>query len=155
MQIVNPALDPVQSFPISWPVSESESSRDKRDDGTIAKQFDLHDAQGESLQASSPVHTKPDNLAVLYASLSIRSINNNHPTGDVNHTAWVLADPNAKPMLALDRADWGNVTKQPSPIQLFKVPYFEDGGWMDLVINNMDDRGHPFHMVSEIHVSHA
>lgn len=94
---------------------------------------------------------KPAETSVLYTSMSVRSANDMKPVGSVNHTAWIVADSKASPLLALDRSQWDSVTKQPSPIWMLDVPWFPQSGndrWMELVLNNFDDRGHVFHLVS-------
>lgn len=149
MPLMNPALTPTQHFPLHWERTdkttrafESVTAREE-----IVKQFDLQDAQGEAVDAKSSVHKKPPHAALFYSTIDIRATQHNEPVGNVNRTSWILADAAAKPLLALDRTQWDGVTKQPSSRQKFHVPFFPEGEWIDIVVNNGDDKGHPFHIV--------
>lgn len=143
---MNPALTTTQHFPFRWDHTPASSLLLTRED-KIAKQFDLQDAQGETIDPKSGVHEKPSNAALFYTTIDIRAKQNNQPVGSVNHTSWILADPAAPPLLALDRTKWDGVTKQPSSRQKLHVPFFHEDEWIDVVVNNGDDKGHPFHIV--------
>jgi hypothetical protein len=76
---------------------------------------------------------------VLYTKIEILGEFNNTPRGFINQTTWQLKNHEYSPLLASDRIKWGNAF----------VPYIEYGSdrWVDIVLNNFDDKGHPFHLV--------
>jgi hypothetical protein len=148
MQLMNPALTRIQSFPLEIPATASHFGRkDSRENVEI---LDMKNVQGPSLPEGSAVGKAPAEIALLYTSLGISSFRNDEPWGEVNHTSWVWKDPKAKPLLAIDRTLWENGTQQANPLRKFSVPRYEAGPerWLELVVNNVDDKGHPFHLVS-------
>jgi hypothetical protein len=76
---------------------------------------------------------------VLYTKIEILGEYNNTPKGFINQTTWEAEYYERSPLLALDRTGWGNAF----------IPYLESGTdrWVDIVLNNFDDKGHPFHLV--------
>jgi FtsP/CotA-like multicopper oxidase with cupredoxin domain len=77
----------------------------------------------------------PDQTFLLYSTLILDSFNHNIPTGSINKTSW---KPQRTPLLALDRSQWDEH-------QL--VPWTGSSAkWIDVVVNNEDDHGHPFHL---------
>ncbi|KAG6006943.1 hypothetical protein E4U21_006562 [Claviceps maximensis] len=147
MRLMNPALTRMQEFPFRWTQSHrSSSSSSSKKIGESHKPvhaFNLQNAQGhpEALEKVSA------DTALLYTSLSINAFKNNEPWAELNHTSWMWQDPYEKPLLAMNKDAWHSGTEQANPLRIFKVPRFEAGEqrWMDLVVNNVDDRGHPFH----------
>lgn len=154
MPLINFALTRIQTFPLVWTRSNPQKQSKPR---KVDLQFDLKDAQGLELPSTSAIHNPAAETALLYTTLGLRTIVGNQPIGEVNHTSWLIANPQAKPLLALEPESWAGVTKQPSKVQKFHVPHFKASSsneerWMDLVVNNVDDKGHPFHVVSIIHL---
>jgi hypothetical protein len=149
-KLTNFALTPRQSFPVLWSGDSSEDARKddyKDDDLEPIAYFNLAEASG------SPVMdiAKPVETSVFYTKMSIRSDTGLRPIGSVNHTTWRVADPKAPPLLALDRSQWDRVINQPSHMWTLDVPWYHESGedrWMELVLNNIDDKGHVFHLVS-------
>ncbi|KAG6077275.1 hypothetical protein E4U15_004773 [Claviceps sp. LM218 group G6] len=144
MQLMNPALTRMQEFPLKWTQPDSRSTIARGDRRELVDVINLRDAQGISTALDKVATEK----ALLYTSLAINSFKNNEPWGELNHTSWMWKDPYAKPLLAINATVWQNGTEQANPFRAFKVPRFEAGEerWMDLVVNNVDDRGHPFHL---------
>ncbi|KAG6180361.1 hypothetical protein E4U10_007545 [Claviceps purpurea] len=144
MQLMNPALTRMQEFPLKWTQPDSRSSRARGDRRELVDVVNLRDAQG----ISTALDKVATDTALLYTSLAINSFKNNEPWGELNHTSWMWKDPYAKPLLAINATAWQNGTEQANPFRAFKVPRFAAGEerWMDLVVNNVDDRGHPFHL---------
>ncbi|KAG5999529.1 hypothetical protein E4U43_002016 [Claviceps pusilla] len=144
MQLMNPALTRMQEFPLNWTRSHISSGSAEVGDGwELVNVFNLENAQGHPVALDEA----PADTTVLYTSLGINAFKKNEPWGELNHTSWVWRDPYAKPLLAMDKNAWHSGTEQANPLRTFKVPRFEAGEqrWMDLVVNNVDDRGHPFH----------
>ena len=147
MQLMNPALTRMQEFPLKWTQSHSSSSSEERGERLeLVNAFNLQNAQGHLVALDKA----PADTALLYTSLGINAFKNNEPWGELNHTSWVWRNPYAKPLLSMDKDAWQSGTEQANPLRTFKVQRFEAGEqrWMDLVVNNVDDRGHPFHLVS-------
>lgn len=75
---------------------------------------------------------------VVYAKVQILTRYANEPLGFMNHTIW---RPHKLPLVSQPRSAW----------QDGLVPFIEsdpetESPWVDLVINNLDDGAHPFHM---------
>ena len=137
MGLINFALNRTQSFDIDW-----RGSHELRDDQTIDT-LDLSGVQGMPIDEKL---VEPVEQAVFYSEMKIRAADHNHPVGAINHTSWMAP---RKPLLAADRDDWDAMVTQPTSMQKFKVPQFPAGKdkWAEIVLNNFDDRGHPFHLV--------
>ncbi|KAG9231822.1 hypothetical protein BJ875DRAFT_443723 [Amylocarpus encephaloides] len=58
--------------------------------------------------------------------------------GFINQTSWEITRPRKPPLTALERLGWGDSF----------IPYIQSGEsqWVDIIPNNFDDRGHPFHL---------
>jgi FtsP/CotA-like multicopper oxidase with cupredoxin domain len=70
--------------------------------------------------------------------MSYLAINSNRPKGSINHTTWAVSE-RFTPLLALERLTW---PADPEPF----IPETDGAEWIDIVLNNFDDRGHPFHL---------
>lgn len=69
--------------------------------------------------------------------------NHNIPFGYFNHTTWkVQADP-PSPLIALPQNEWDS--------NQFAFRTGPDPEWVDLVVNNLDEGPHPFHLVGTYH----
>lgn len=69
----------------------------------------------------------------------------NHPMGTINRTSWSPQNP---PLNELPRSSWDDNQLVPL-ISLSNTSSdgdFEDGAWVDIIINNLDDGSHPFHL---------
>ncbi|KHN99837.1 Multicopper oxidase family protein [Metarhizium album ARSEF 1941] len=114
--------------------------------------LDLAHVLGQPLQEAQPgIAKQPSQRAVLYSTMKIRAANHNRPVGSINHTSWVAPDARARPLLTLEREEWETIVPQPTRVHKFQVPWFQESGadtWADVVVNNFDDKGHPFHLVS-------
>lgn len=147
MPIMNPALARIQTFPLTWPRTPSPRIN-VREQVDI---FDLATAQGSDGDSvdSSITLPEPAETALLYTTVSPNSYKEDAPWGELNHTSFVWKDAHAKPLLAMDKKTWENGTEQANPMREFGVPKFAggEGRWMELVVNNIDDKGHPFHLV--------
>lgn len=149
MKLRNYGLTPTRSFPIHWQSNENAKAVTMRQ-STITPNLALSDVQGAQTESIVGLET-PAEIAVLYSTMQIRSTSGNSPVGTVNHTSWIIVDPKRKPLISLEQKYWSEATKQPSRIQKLRVPHFRQFGkdiWVELVVNNLDDTGHPFHLVS-------
>ncbi|KAJ5921077.1 hypothetical protein N7466_009403 [Penicillium verhagenii] len=135
----NPALNPTQKFSInpdnnaydqaSYPVKTNDTD------------LDIHKIPSpEHILALLEPHA---NLTeVVYSKTQKLSINHNVPFGFFNHTSWKPQSDPPAPLNRLPSDKWDK-----NQLSLF-VPDPENMGpvWVDLVVNNLDDTGHPFHL---------
>ncbi|KAL1859074.1 hypothetical protein VTK73DRAFT_7603 [Phialemonium thermophilum] len=125
----NFALNPTQSFLLAV---EPGARRRSRQDNTTMTRFDLREAQGAVLEPPLP---EPDRAIMVYSSVQIWEHHDFRPMGFVNRTTWKAQE---SPLITVDRGSWDDQ-------QL--VPWTgPEPGWVDLVINNIDTTGHPFHL---------
>lgn len=149
MQLMNPALTRMQSFSLSW-IPSAKTEHRRQGNPPKVDIYNIQNAEGLLIPEDAPLRKTPVEVALLYTSLSINSFKNDEPWGELNHTSWMWKDPQARPLLAIDRTEWENGTEQANPLRTFRVPRYEAGEdrWLDLVVNNVDDKGHPFHLVN-------
>ncbi|WPG98304.1 multicopper oxidase [Acrodontium crateriforme] len=136
MHFPNLALKSLQHFPV---LSSIPHTSHKKRQPTNGQKLDLVTINGTELTAGV-LPTTAEETVLLYANIAYLSRLGNHPKGMINNTYW--QPPNNitdLPLLAHDRADWA---VKP---ELF-VPNVTEGNWVDLIINNVDDKGHPFHL---------
>lgn len=101
--------------------------------------FDLSQAQGSHVLAGT-FPDKAEHTFVIYTNMMLDALNHEIPAGLLNHTTWKMqSNPDAS-LLALDRKLWDK--------HQF-VPWIdsENGTWVEIIINNQDLQGHPFHLV--------
>ena len=136
----NQALRPTQQFPILIAPSQRTkrypplSELETRERTTS---IDIAHINGRDL-ARGEMPRDVGRISVLYATMSYLAINSNRPKGYINHTTWTVSE-RYTPLLALDRAKW---PLDPAPF----IPTTDGSEWVDIVLNNMDDKGHPFHL---------
>ena len=94
-------------------------------------------SSGEVL-ASVP--TTADKTFVVYTKIEKLAKNSNKPYGFFNHTSWRPQAEPPLPLVALTRSEWDR-----NQLVISSGP---DPAWVDLVVNNLDEGSHPFHMVS-------
>ncbi|KAE8355340.1 Cupredoxin [Aspergillus coremiiformis] len=85
----------------------------------------------------SPLPKKPSQTHVVYTKIQKLSINHNIPTGFFNRTSWRPQSNPPGPLTALPRDKWDE--------NQFSLAT-GDAEWVDLVVNNLDEGGHPFHL---------
>jgi hypothetical protein len=66
----------------------------------------------------------------------------NKPFGYINQTTWKPQDNPPAPLISLPRTKWDK--------NQFRITTGPDPVWIDLVINNLDEGSHPFHLVRRI-----
>jgi hypothetical protein len=104
-------------------------------------QFDLSKARG-SLVPAETFPKEAEQTFVIYTNMILDALNHEIPAGLLNHTIWKIQSDPEVPLLALDRELWDE--------NQF-VPWIQssEGKWVDIVVNNLDQQGHPFHLVSQ------
>lgn len=122
-----------------------------RTQNDVVPKFLLSETRGPQLEAMPGLET-PAEKFVLYTSMSLSSEAGNRAVGTVNHTSWIVGDSKSSPLLSIAPENWAKVIKQPTRIQQLPVISLKSSGknrWIELVVNNSDDKGHPFHLVRE------
>jgi FtsP/CotA-like multicopper oxidase with cupredoxin domain len=79
-------------------------------------------------------------MIILYARTEKLARLDNRPRGFINRTSWA---PHVIPLLALPRRQWD----EHQLVVWVPLPRTAAGAtWVDVVINNLDDGAHPFHL---------
>ncbi|KAL7936532.1 multicopper oxidase [Trichoderma chlorosporum] len=132
----NPALNPNHTFPA---LPKTVTGHD-RNQASLLK-FSSSHLDLASLTAThkpAPIVTAEEEQTILfYVSTQKLAVHGNKPLGFVNHTVW---QPQAVPLLSQNRSSWDDN-------QL--IPFIGTGSKptkVKLVINNLDDGAHPFHL---------
>ncbi len=142
----NPALTPNQSFPLLPSHLRSQQISTPPSDLTpdVLPMFDIQTATSLN-EPSIPTSPNVDQTLMIYAKTTKLAKFSNHPMGFINHTTWI---PQPQPLLTLPRSAWDShqlVPFIPIPSSASSSP--EEGStWLDIVINNLDDGSHPFHL---------
>lgn len=150
MPLKNYALTRIQSFPLDDGAPAARTLTRRADAVDVLSLADVH---GVSLSSDDAAATSPAETAVFYTTIRNRATHQNRPAGLFNHSSWIVKDAFAPPLLAVEEKEWVNLAKEPSPLQNFTVAAFEASKtgektrWLDMVVNNLDDKGHPFHLV--------
>ncbi|KAK0108741.1 hypothetical protein ONS96_002586 [Cadophora gregata f. sp. sojae] len=140
----NQALRPNQSFPafdFAPLFNEKISLENPFND------FNLATALSPSFSVTVPPTAQQTIL--LYAKTEKLSISNNHPTGYMNRTTWSPQSNPSFPLIFLPRSQWDEhqlMPRIPLPPQSSAKSESENGTWVDIIINNLDDGAHPFHL---------
>ncbi|RDW65066.1 hypothetical protein BP6252_10717 [Coleophoma cylindrospora] len=141
----NPALAPVQSFP-ALPSPESIKAALNLPSSVVASTtFNLQTAHGASSFLYPTIPYSADETLILYAKTLKLSKAANHPMGTINRTSWSPQEP---PLIEIPRSSWDDNQLVPF-ISLPENPtnrVSKDGVWVDIIINNLDDGSHPFHL---------
>ncbi|KAJ9604007.1 hypothetical protein H2200_011529 [Cladophialophora chaetospira] len=136
----NPALNPTQVFPVV--VAQNYESQLPFPE-TIHEHFNLQAASSNAthsgLSGNCPLKF------VVYTTTMKLARHHNIPMGFINHTSW---SPQAEPLIGLSRTNYDRNQLSPHiPLALKNGSSGTDsGGWVEIVINNLDDGGHPFHL---------
>ncbi|KAH7400450.1 multicopper oxidase family protein [Cadophora sp. MPI-SDFR-AT-0126] len=132
----NQALRQNQSFPVFDFVPTSNKDLPME---SSSNHFDLATAHGAPRSGTIP--PTAHQTLLLYAKTQKLSISNNHPSGFMNRTTWSPQSNPALPLISLPHAEWDENQLIPYiPLSL------ESETWVDIIINNLDDGAHPFHL---------
>lgn len=83
-------------------------------------------------------------MIVLYTKMEILARLGNVPVGFINRTTWAPQSDPYEPLINLPREIWDVHQLVPW------IPISRDESkstWVDIIVNNLDEKGHPFHMV--------
>ncbi|KAJ5138163.1 hypothetical protein N7526_004396 [Penicillium atrosanguineum] len=91
--------------------------------------------------SSLPYHA--NTTEIVYVKTQKFSINHNVPYGYFNHTSWAPQQNPPVPLNGLPREKWD---KKQLALAVGDSDPESEPIWVDLVVNNLDDTGHPFHL---------
>lgn len=139
----NPALGSqgVQRFPIDLLPPTASSIPTYISTIDVTESIDLNLVTAPS---SIRLPEKADMTFVLYTATQKLSHLHNVPHGFMNETTWSPQGNPQLPLISLAREQWDANQFVPK-IDRSKFSG-TNGPWVDLVINNLDDGGHPFHL---------
>ena len=139
---MNQALTATHKFPMQHRktrsgkgTSHSQSHPDSLDPSPT---FDLSTAVSPPFgETADPMPEFADQTILVYAHIDMLAHYDHVPMGYMNRTNW---KPQAQPLIYLPREQWDE--------NQFMPAIEANGDWVDIVVNNIDDKGHPFHLVS-------
>jgi FtsP/CotA-like multicopper oxidase with cupredoxin domain len=143
----NSALRINQSFPIFTTMITPNSSDEQTlmDWKKPSTHFDLAKATATtfppsaSMNSTTTIPREASQTILLYTKTQKLAQFSNHPMGFMNRTTW---RPQSFPLLSLPRSSWDSHQLIPFiPLSSSSRPL-----WVDLIINNLDDGAHPFHL---------
>ncbi|KAF5550714.1 hypothetical protein FMEXI_3673 [Fusarium mexicanum] len=134
----NPALNPTQSFPM---FSSSTKGSSNEPVPQSLEQDGVQALDSQNLKAATKVSDLPakaEQTILLYAKVEKLAHMDYAPVGFINHTSWT---PQSPPLMAQNRSSWDEN-------QLIPFIGISDSKpkRIDIVINNLDDGAHPFHL---------
>ncbi|KAM0490723.1 hypothetical protein ACHAP8_011268 [Fusarium lateritium] len=130
----NEALNPVQDFPIFDHGNKIPSRKDLEPNETQI--LDPRNLKAATKMVDLP--SVADQTILLYAKVEKLAHMDYEPVGFINHTSW---KPQDLPLISQNRSDWDEN-------QL--IPFIEMTSGkptrVDIIMNNLDDSAHPFHL---------
>ncbi|OAL72668.1 laccase [Trichophyton violaceum] len=133
----NPALTRVQTFPISGSAKKPSHPLSDNPIGEAGTHVDLTELTSTA-STISHIPAKADETFLVYTLLSKLSSNNYVPFAFFNHTSWRPQANPPLPLISLQRKDWDK--------NQFTIKTSSRASWVDLVVNNLDEGPHPFHI---------
>ncbi|KAJ5351712.1 hypothetical protein N7452_000686 [Penicillium brevicompactum] len=134
----NPALTPDQTFSLD-PIPNS-SSNVTTDHPPSINHLDIQEVPStHSVLERLPLTAQQTH--VVYTKIQKMARYSNKPFGYFNQTTWKPQKDPPGPLLYLPRSKWDknqlSISTGPAPV------------WVDLVINNLDEGSHPFHLIPQ------
>ncbi|KAL1962155.1 hypothetical protein VTN77DRAFT_559 [Rasamsonia byssochlamydoides] len=139
----NPALTPRHGFPIIKSTRPDNNADDVVDleNETTSDNHNRRIDISKTPSATSilaPLPPKAQQTHIIYTKIEKLSRLHNIPYGFFNRTTWRPQRDPPFPLIVLAREQWDRnqfaVWTGPQPV------------WVDLVVNNLDEGGHPFHL---------
>lgn len=133
LKFKNFALTPTQHFPIAT------GPYTRTPDPPLPLRYNLAKATSPETEIATDLATVATQTILLYTKVEILAEYSNIPKGFINRTSWAEPDSSTPPLLETDRKDWKN----------HFIPRIQASNdtWVDIVLNNIDEKGHPFHLV--------
>ncbi|OAX81172.1 hypothetical protein ACJ72_04491 [Emergomyces africanus] len=134
----NPALDSLQTFPI---YNTNPNNVKKYISQPLSFQSTNHIDLAQISSTPSLLSSLPreaEQTYLIYTKISQMSKNRNMPFGYFNQTSWRPQSDPPYPLVALDSHLWDK--------NQFAISTGSKAAWVDLVVNNLDEGPHPFHL---------
>ncbi|KAF5987243.1 L-ascorbate oxidase [Fusarium coicis] len=134
----NLALNPTQSFPMFSPRTKGSPNEPVP---PPLEQGEIQALGSQNLKAAiqvSDLPAKAEQTILLYAKVEKLAHMDYAPVGFINHTSWT---PQTPPLLAQNRTSWDDSQLIPFIGISDRKPKR-----VDIIINNLDDGAHPFHL---------
>ena len=133
----NPALSPTHQFLAIW---HNERATGSSEDHAIYEHVTLENIRSAEDQSEVIPHVA-DTTMVLYAITQKLSHLGNVPHGFINGTTWKPQAAPFSPLVTSSRESWDKNQFVPHVQHVPDMPL-----WIDIVLNNLDEEGHPFHL---------
>ncbi|KAI2791087.1 hypothetical protein POX_c03942 [Penicillium oxalicum] len=133
---INPALTPEQTFPIHYR-SNAASSETQFSTPAVRRTINL-DKVPSAPSVLQRLPARAQQTQVVYTKIQKMARNHNIPEGYFNQTTWQPQSEPPVPLIGLPRERWDS--------NQFAFSTGSDAVWVDLVVNNLDEGPHPFHM---------
>ncbi|KAJ4012510.1 hypothetical protein NW752_008208 [Fusarium irregulare] len=134
----NPSLDPIQAFPASAKDVGEYSTEEVNPVTNVTKVQVLDSVELKAATRVTGIPDKAQQTIVLYAKTEKLAHLDYEPVSFINHTSW---KPQTPSLVSHNRSSWDDNQLVPmipmTPGQPTRV---------DVVINNLDDGAHPFHL---------
>lgn len=134
---MNPALTPDQIFPINYHTSSRTNNSVSQPSTTGHINLDEVPSSPTVLERLAATAS---GTHLVYTKIQKMARNHNVPFGYFNQTTWKPQIDPPSPLIALPRNEWDS--------NQFAFTTGPDSVWVDLVVNNLDEGPHPFHLVS-------
>ena len=135
----NSALTPTHGFPLLWQNIDTPHSTAAKSSGTL--EFGDLQRVDNIGDHSAVLPMRSSHTLVLYTITQKLAHLKNEPRGFINNTSWKPQTKPEAPLIAVDRDLWDKNQFVP------RIRYERDKPlWLDIVINNLDEEGHPFHL---------
>ena len=131
-------MTPEQTFPIHYR-SNAASSETQFSTPAVRRTINL-DKVPSAPSVLQRLPARAQQTQVVYTKIQKMARNHNIPEGYFNQTTWQPQSEPPVPLIGLPRERWDS--------NQFAFSTGSDAVWVDLVVNNLDEGPHPFHMVS-------
>lgn len=147
MKFPNPALTPNQTFLISAEDASEAQLTTKNEKPN--SHLDIQNIPSP-VDILSLLPSYANTTEIVYVKTQKFAINHNVPYGYFNHTSWAPQQNPPVPLNGLPREKWD---KKQLALVVGNEEQEKGSIWVDLVVNNLDDTGHPFHLVGRCYSS--
>jgi FtsP/CotA-like multicopper oxidase with cupredoxin domain len=131
-RVPNLALSTSQTFPVHILDLKSDDNGPRE-----PLHFDLREVRSQGFRGTKLLPTLAKHTFVLYTTTLKLARLSNVPHGFMNHTTW---EPQSPPLISIPRSEYNSHQLVPS------IPISSPPAWVDVVLNNLDDDNHPFHL---------
>lgn len=111
--------------------------------------FNVSAATGVALNTET-LQAIPQQNILIYTKVEILQHFGNVPMGFINRTSWAPQSSPATALIDLERSQYdGNQLVpviNPNSSNILDSPQTDSPYWVDITINNLDEKGHPFHL---------